>query len=42
MYLKLLASLLESLGIGGVDHVDENVCVVEIVPPVGPGTQRMN
>jgi hypothetical protein len=36
IYLELLASLLESLGVGRVDHIDENVCVLKIVPPVGP------
>jgi hypothetical protein len=36
LYLKLLASLLESLGVGRIDHIDENVRVLEIVPPVGP------
>jgi hypothetical protein len=36
LYLELLASLLESLSVGRVDDIDENVCVLEIVPPVGP------
>jgi hypothetical protein len=35
-YLKLLASLLKSLGVSRVDDIDENVGVLEIVPPVGP------
>ncbi len=37
IYLELLASFLKSLGVSRVDHIDENVGVLEIVPPVGPG-----
>ena len=34
--LKFLLCFIKSLRVGAVDHIDEYVSVVEVVPPVGP------
>jgi hypothetical protein len=32
--LQLLPSLLDSLGVGGVDHVDQGISIREVVSPI--------
>ena len=36
IYLQLLLCLFKSLGVSRINHIDEYVRVVEVVPPVGP------
>ncbi len=34
--LKFLLCFIKSLSVSAVDHIDEYVSIVEVVPPVGP------
>ena len=34
LYLKFLLCFIKPLCVGTVDHIDEYVCVVKVVPPV--------
>ena len=34
--LKFLLCFIKPLGVGAVNHIDEYVSVVKVVPPVGP------
>ena len=34
--LQLLSGLLQPLHVRRVDHIDEHVCILKVVPPVRP------